>query len=84
MFENDISLRLQIIAMNNSFALLTFFGNLFNVSVFFSSISGGTGINRDFSTVSKMPRAVRSATSKVPSTEEERHALFHKSSREYD
>ncbi|KAG5313714.1 GP107 protein, partial [Acromyrmex insinuator] len=47
-------------------------------------ISGGNGINRDFSTVSKMPRAVRSAISKVPSTEEERHALFHKSSREYD
>ncbi|XP_012528626.1 protein GPR107 [Monomorium pharaonis] len=47
-------------------------------------ISGGNGMNRDFSTVSKMPRAVRSATSKVPSTEEERHTLFHKSSREYD
>ncbi|KAL6253625.1 hypothetical protein P5V15_012340 [Pogonomyrmex californicus] len=49
-------------------------------------ISGGNGINRDFSKVSKVPRAVRSATSKVPSTEEERHSLFHnaESSREYD
>ncbi|XP_029667624.1 protein GPR107 [Formica exsecta] len=47
-------------------------------------ISGGNGINRDFSKVSKVPRAVR--TSKVPSTEEERHNLFHstESSREYD
>lgn len=41
-------------------------------------------MSRDFSKVSKVPRAVR--TSKVPSTEEERHNLFHstESSREYD
>lgn len=47
-------------------------------------ISGGNGISRDFSKVSKVPRAVR--TMKVPSTEEERHNLFHnsESSREYD
>ncbi|XP_072744487.1 protein GPR107 isoform X2 [Anoplolepis gracilipes] len=47
-------------------------------------ISGGNGMSRDFSKVSKVPRAVR--TSKVPSTEEERHNLFHstESSREYD
>ncbi|KAL0118400.1 hypothetical protein PUN28_009214 [Cardiocondyla obscurior] len=47
-------------------------------------ISGGAGIKREFGTVSKMSRAVRSATLKIPSTEKEQHALFHKSSREYD
>ncbi|XP_067216236.1 protein GPR107 isoform X2 [Linepithema humile] len=49
-------------------------------------VVSGNSISRDFSKVSKVPRAVRSATSKDPSTEEERHNLFHnmESSREYD
>ncbi|XP_020290780.1 protein GPR107 [Pseudomyrmex gracilis] len=49
-------------------------------------VSGGNGMSRDFSKVSKVPRAVKSATSKIPSTEEERHTLFQntESSREYD
>lgn len=52
----------------------------------FSSVSGGSGITEGLSKVSKVPKAVRPTTSDIPSTQEERDSLFHKteSSREYD
>lgn len=44
----------------------------------FFSISGSNGLAKDFSKVSKVPRAVRPTSTKVPSTQEEQHILFQK------
>ncbi|XP_014469317.1 PREDICTED: protein GPR107 [Dinoponera quadriceps] len=40
-------------------------------------VSGGNGLTKDFSKVSKVPRAVRPMSGKVPSTAEERHIILY-------
>ncbi|XP_015429896.1 PREDICTED: protein GPR107 isoform X2 [Dufourea novaeangliae] len=49
-------------------------------------VSGGSGITEGLSKVSKVPKVLRSTTSDVPSTQEERDSLFNKTepSHEYD